>query len=188
MTNKQVDLTEVADPNYELNFQKSDFQSGYEFSFDWDTNDALSGADVVDDVLNFPISGTVPKESDLSSLLLPQPNDLALVNNTNKLYQYVGAEWNFYSHNLTKYKTANIENLQKVSTKITPMPMELINFSLQQMVGTFKRVDVVDQVIGCVSEMGMEGYALLGIDPYYLEQIFQWGRGTQANAMRLFGR
>jgi hypothetical protein len=159
-----IDLSNYAFNTPEVSFEKADFQNGYEFSFADNGGDAATNESVVNDS-PYPVFDFVGRFADLASLPGPTVNALYLVRNTNSLYQYDGANFNFYGYNLANYKTSTDPNLQKIETKVAPMPMKFIDYSVQRVItGTPTKVDFNGEVCACYSNMGIEGSGLLGID------------------------
>lgn len=169
-----VDMTDIAVPEPEISFERSDFINGYEFDFYPDPEDGASGTDVQDDVADYPYRGAVNTESDLASISSPSVFDVAYVRNVNAYFQYGGSEWFLYSHNLGRHKTSTAEELQQISTKVVPMPLKFISYSFQRDPGgTEVKEDVRNKVIGVYSKMGMEGESMLGIDLQQMAYAFR---------------
>jgi len=164
-------LSLIAFPDPDISFEKMDFQNGYDFSFDWDPNDEASGVDIKGDVASFPFKGSVATEAALSSISTPAPFDIAYVRNLNAYYQYGGSQWFFYSNNLDRFKTTNSEQLQKISSKMVPMPLRTIEWTRQAVIAG-NQVKQLQSGVGVYSSMGMEGESMFAIDVAKMQSAF----------------
>lgn len=165
-----IDLSDKAFPEPILNFENDNFNNGYEFSFANDSNNLTLGDDVKDDIANYTLLGNVRNYGDLAAVTGMAANDLIYVKAENAYYQYGGIDWFFYSHNLGKYITGDIDKQDKVSieTKVVSMPMKTFNyltFSLQPDIAFPDAVTGFERKTMTLpySNMGIRGYSLLAI-------------------------
>jgi len=161
-TAAKKDLSLIAFPEPEINYEKAEFQNGYKFSYEWDAEDGASGEDIKEDVTTYNFKGSVSDVSLLSTLAAPVAFDIAFVKNLNCFYQFGGQDWFFYSQNLDKYKTSDKDQLQEITTRVVPTGLKYINYSLQNTGLT--KIDVTDTIIGPYSAMGIEGDGMFAID------------------------
>jgi hypothetical protein len=169
-SNKIIDLSQKAFPDPDINYEDSDFTNGYEFSFSFDENDGASGEDVKEDVSTLPLFTSVDKFTDLFSLSGVPPLNLAYVRSENAYYQFGGSSWDFYSHNLQKYRSTTTEQVQKIESKAVPVPMKRfdavcrtdIPYAPINSTGTMN-VQYLNDVVMPYSSIGIEGKNLVAL-------------------------
>lgn len=120
---KVIDISDIADPNPEINFVLDDNIDSYTFSFDGDPSDELStGFDTT--LQGYTIIGTVNSMSDLSSVATTNNKQLVYVRSTNQ-YLYYDVDWTVLCDNLIDYETRPNASSQTIKTKALSMPMRM---------------------------------------------------------------
>jgi hypothetical protein len=169
-----IDLTNVADPQHVINYEKTEFANGYEFSFDKDDNnptDETLDSKYIADHLIGTVDNYYPLRAGNPTPPFPfaDAGDLVYVKAENLFYEYGGVEWIWKAHNLGNYKTSDEDDLQKISTKATSLAM--YRFGTVAFSGTFQS-DPLGANTGSIyeynmmmpySNIGVRGQNLLGI-------------------------
>lgn len=163
-----IDLTDKAFPMPVINHEEQVYQNGFEFHFESFEHLGELRGEIKDDVSKYTYRGNVANHTQLGGISSPAAFDIVYVKSENAWYMYSGTQWDFYTYHLLKYTTGTGENKAKISTKITPMPMDKYyqvgllqdgNYAL----GTGDPILPLDNVLACSSCVGIEGENLLGI-------------------------
>ena len=125
--NNILDLTNVANTDPAVTWEKSDVIKGYRFSFDADPADAATYEDVQEDVDDYPLVHIQDYIGIFTPGYTPKDKDMAYVRTEDCYYQYSKShgDWFFYSRNICPHKTTNEDGLAEVKTKIISQPIQI---------------------------------------------------------------
>lgn len=168
-----IDLSPYALPDPSIIFEDDKYNNGYEFSFADDDNNQVTG-ELKDDIADYNYRGEVENWWSLDPgnptppFSSPVTGDLCYMKSEDAYFMYSGSQWDFYTHNLIKYKTSTKDNLAKIESLMRP-PVMYRHWNLGMMdnptgwFGTHRGAKYFHNMLLPISNMGIEGDNLLGI-------------------------